>query len=77
MCAYRGELTLFDYKSDDAFDNDVAASEQELDLHVHEPQHVPVNQGDGVNDLIDLIPVSVIDLQLKPRYEPDDQVSVN
>ena len=66
MYAYRRELTLCDYKSDDAFEdvNDVAASEHELDLHVHEPQHVPVNQGDGVNDLIALIPVSVIDLQL-------------
>ena len=78
MYVYRGELTLYDCKSDDAFVdgtenvktepepdplylhqhvNDLAESERKL----HEPQHVPVDQGGGD------------DFQPQPLHEPDDK----
>ena len=90
MYVYRGELTLCDCKSDDAFVdgtenvkskpesdllylhqhvNDLAASEREL----HEPQHVPVDQGGGNQPLPLHEPDDQGDVvQVEPLYEPDD-----
>ena len=78
MCAYRGELTLFDCKSYDAFEDDIEKVKSE-------PEPDPVYLHKPVNDLaaserelheLQQVPVDQADdfqHQPLPLHEPDDQ----